>query len=895
MTSARRGFSPLRDIPTVLWLAAAVGVALAHSAVPVPRWLMIHLVLLGAVSHSILVWSQHFADALLRTRPRARSVEQLWVRLAVLNTGAVLVVVGVVAGRWWVTATGGVAIVVAAGLHSVLLARQVRASLPARFGATVRFYVVAAALLPFGVAVGAVLARDTSIAAHERLHIAHVLVNVLGWVGLTVLGTLVTLWPTVVGARIEQAKAALAMRALPVLAPGVIAAALGAAGDQRHVLVAGLTAYLVGVGMVLVSVVSAARARPPVTYAALSIAAGVVWWCGCLVVMVWRAATGSTWGELAGAFDSVAPFLAAGFAAQLLIGALSYLVPVALGGGPASARVAHREFDRGAHVRLVVINAGLVVCASPVPPVVRVAASMAVLAALAAFLVLLARATAAWRASRTATESAAVGELSPGSWGADGEVSAPWHARPRGQRAGMAAAGLAIVALAVAAGVAIDPAPIVASVNAGPLDEASVPTGRTVEVTVVAEGMRFTPDVITVEAGDRLVITLENADATNVHDLVLDSGASTRRLAPGDTEVLDLGVVGRGAEGWCSVLGHRSMGMELTIVVSGAGQQSSAATGDHVAPHGDETSGDDAANADAAAALDFMARPGAGFRPWDATLAPASDATVHRRTLTVTEVEREVAAGVTQTLWTFDGQAPGPTLRGKIGDTFEITLVNDGTIGHSMDFHAGALAPDDVMRTIAPGESLTYTFTAERAGIWMYHCSTMPMSAHIANGMYGAVIIDPPDLAPVDREFVIVQGEYYLGEQGGIVNMDKVDAEQPDAVVFNGYANQYDAVPLQVTAGERVRVWVLAAGPNRGTSFHVVGGQFDTVFAEGSYLLEQGGTGGTGGAQALGLTAAQGGFVELVFPEQGHYPFVSHVMVDAERGAHGVFDVRPRD
>jgi nitrite reductase (NO-forming) len=169
----------------------------------------------------------------------------------------------------------------------------------------------------------------------------------------------------------------------------------------------------------------------------------------------------------------------------------------------------------------------------------------------------------------------------------------------------------------------------------------------------------------------------------------------------------------------------------------------------------------------------------------------------------------------------------------------------------------------------------------------MYHCSSMPMSAHIANGMFGAVVIDPPDLAPVDRSYLLVQSEHYYGRQGGVVDLDALEAERPDAVVFNGYANQYDDRPLSAAVGERVRVWVLDAGPNRSTSFHVVGAQFDTVYAEGGYLLRP----GAGGAQGLALAPGQGGFVELYFPEPGHYPFVSHVMVDAERGAHGIFEV----
>ncbi|MFZ5872254.1 MAG: multicopper oxidase domain-containing protein, partial [Actinomycetota bacterium] len=265
-----------------------------------------------------------------------------------------------------------------------------------------------------------------------------------------------------------------------------------------------------------------------------------------------------------------------------------------------------------------------------------------------------------------------------------------------------------------------------------------------------------------------------------------------------------------------------------------------------------------------------------------ATLAPAPPGRVHEVTLTVTETRREVAPGVVQTLWTYNGTAPGPTLRGRVGDVFEITLANDGSIGHSIDFHAGALAPDRPTRTIQPGETLTYRFTATRSGVWLYHCSTMPMSLHIANGMFGAVVIDPPDLAPADREYLLVQSELYSGA-------DALAAERPDHVVFNGSPDQYAREPLPARVGERVRIWVLAAGPQRGSAFHVVGGQFDTVWTEGAYTL----TPGTGGAQVLPLVPAQGGFVELALPEPGRYPFVTHAMVDAERGARGVLEVAP--
>jgi nitrite reductase (NO-forming) len=415
-------------------------------------------------------------------------------------------------------------------------------------------------------------------------------------------------------------------------------------------------------------------------------------------------------------------------------------------------------------------------------------------------------------------------------------------------------------------------------------------------VRVTAADMRFTPSRIEVPAGTRLVIELENTDTAQVHDLVFENGAGGTRLAPGASETIDAGVVSDDLDGWCSIVGHRQMGMTLQIVVTGAedpGSDSSGSEGSGETGHGSHGGGTSGSTSGGSAAslIDLAKPPGPEFEPYDAALAPLppdAGPTTHRIELPVTEQVREVAPGVRQRLWSFGGSSPGPILHGRVGDTFEVTLVNDGTIGHSIDFHAGSLAPDEPMRTIAPGESLTYTFTATRSGIWMYHCSTMPMSAHIANGMYGAVVIEPRDLPQVDRSYALVQGEYYLGPQDGEVDADRVATGLPDLVAFNGYASQYDHAPLRARVGERVRIWVLDAGPNRASSFHVVGGQFDTVWSEGRYLIER--AEGTG-SQALGLQPAQGGFVELVLPEAGDYPFVSHIMSDAERGAHGILRV----
>lgn len=423
------------------------------------------------------------------------------------------------------------------------------------------------------------------------------------------------------------------------------------------------------------------------------------------------------------------------------------------------------------------------------------------------------------------------------------------------------------------------------------------PTGETTEVTVRVDGMAYTPDVIEVPAGDALVITFVNTGDQR-HDLVLATGARTPQIAPGETAVLEAGVVNASMDGWCSLPGHRAMGMELAVVVAGAAL---ADPGPGTAPDHD-MSGMDHGSGVTELEAPSMAELAAHARTRDALpaeLAPLGDETHHEYTFEVTETTEAIAEGVTKALWTFNGTSPGPTLHGRVGDTFEITLVNNGTMGHSIDFHAGELAPDVPMRTIEPGESLVYEFTAHRSGVWMYHCATMPMTQHIANGMFGAVVIEPDDLEPVDREYVLIQSEIYLGEQAGPASATKSAAMEPDAMAFNGRPFQYQAHPLQAQAGERVRFWVLDAGPSMDLSFHVVGAQFDTVWTEGAYsvhrgLATDGLTQGTTGAQVLPLLAAQGGFVELVAPEPGRYPFVNHQMALAEKGAQGVLEVTER-
>ncbi|HYM84453.1 MAG TPA: multicopper oxidase domain-containing protein, partial [Candidatus Dormibacteraeota bacterium] len=268
--------------------------------------------------------------------------------------------------------------------------------------------------------------------------------------------------------------------------------------------------------------------------------------------------------------------------------------------------------------------------------------------------------------------------------------------------------------------------------------------------------------------------------------------------------------------------------------------------------------------------------------------------TVHDIDFPIIEKDITVAKGYVVHAWTFGGTVPGPTIRVHLGDTVRVHLRNEGTMGHSIDFHASQTAMDHQMVEIPVGGTFTYTFTADYAGVWMYHCGTPPALWHIANGMFGMVIVEPKGGLPkVDKEVAIVQSEWYLGAQGQPADYTKANAAAPapDFVVFNGVANQYKDNPIAVPTKGRVRVFVLDAGPNVDSSFHVVGTIFDTVIKEGVALLK--GNAGGWGSQAVDLAPAQGAIIEFSPQEDGMYPMVTHAFNLVGRGAIGIFKAGP--
>ena len=392
--------------------------------------------------------------------------------------------------------------------------------------------------------------------------------------------------------------------------------------------------------------------------------------------------------------------------------------------------------------------------------------------------------------------------------------------------------------------------------------------------------MYIKPATITVPNGANVVLHITNTGVMP-HDFRTEGGAATPLISPGASSDLTVGPMTASNAAWCTIAGHKQAGMNLAIVVTG-GATAGASSAPSAAPM-----------ADLNAKIDAAAMPAYEWTGRSPILPAASGGRIHEVSFDAMESIIEVAPGVTQEMWTFNGTAPGPVLRGEIGDTFRITLTNKGKMGHSIDFHASKVAWSDEMRTIQPGESLVYEFKAQFAGAFMYHCGTAPALHHIGNGMFGVIIINPPNLPAVDEEFFVTQSELYLGPQGQPGDLTKMVNEQWDAVVFNGYFNQYKFSPIKVLPGKRYRMWVLNDGPSENAAFHIVGTIFDTVYKEGAYLLRPNAT--HGGSQALDLQPSQGGFVEFTFAEDGLYPFVTHKFANVGKGALGFFVVGNAD
>jgi len=265
------------------------------------------------------------------------------------------------------------------------------------------------------------------------------------------------------------------------------------------------------------------------------------------------------------------------------------------------------------------------------------------------------------------------------------------------------------------------------------------------------------------------------------------------------------------------------------------------------------------------------------------------------------EVTGKLADGASYHYWTFNGKVPGPFIRVRVNDTVEVSLANhaDSNESHSVDLHA-VLGPGGgaIATNAAPGETKGFSFKAMRPGLYVYHCATPMVARHIANGMYGMILVEPEGGLPkVDREFYVMQGEVYteepLGTKGFLAeSKDKLMEEKPEYVVFNGSASGLKDKPLKAKVGEKIRIFFGDGGPNLTSSFHVIGSIFDKAYPLGSL-----GKATLPDVQTVGVPPGGSTVVEMTLAVPGHYILVDHALSRVERGAAGFLEVegKPND
>lgn len=271
------------------------------------------------------------------------------------------------------------------------------------------------------------------------------------------------------------------------------------------------------------------------------------------------------------------------------------------------------------------------------------------------------------------------------------------------------------------------------------------------------------------------------------------------------------------------------------------------------------------------------------------------DAAKLKVSLEILELEGEMVDGVKYTYWTFGGSVPGQFIRARVGDEVDFLLKNhpDNKLPHNIDLHAvtgpGGGAESSL---VAPGHEVSFSFKCLNPGLYVYHCATAPVGMHIANGMYGLILVEPEGgLPPVDKEFYVMQGDFYTegsyGEQGlQAFDMNKAIKEEADYVVFNGNVSALvNENALQAKVGETIRLFVGNGGPNLVSSFHVIGEIFDRVHVEGGNLINE-------NVQTTLIPAGGAAMVEFKVEVPGTLVLVDHSIFRAfNKGALGMLKV----
>src|SRR5690606_29603545 len=354
--------------------------------------------------------------------------------------------------------------------------------------------------------------------------------------------------------------------------------------------------------------------------------------------------------------------------------------------------------------------------------------------------------------------------------------------------------------------------------------------------------------------GDTIEITIASGEGAQ-HDIVFpDLGVHSKPFDASSGPVkVRFEVTRPGTFAYiCSVPGHRQIGMEGQLVVTGTLAQAAAAAIADAAPM--KVRADAAGHGEASAHGHAASRglPAASTRAVDivrsAAEVPAAPGArapqlVKYRIETI-ELDGRLDDGTTFTYWTFGAKVPGPMLRVRQGDTVELTLANAASSKaiHSIDLHAVTGGHGGGADTqVAPGQSKTIRFQALHPGLYVYHCATPSVPNHIAAGMYGMILVEPPEGLPaVDREFYVMQADLYTTHAKGTAghqayDPDRADDERPTYYTFNGAVGALTKTnALTAKVGETIRIYFGVGGPNKVSSFHVIGEIFDTVYRDGS-------------------------------------------------------------
>jgi nitrite reductase (NO-forming) len=431
-------------------------------------------------------------------------------------------------------------------------------------------------------------------------------------------------------------------------------------------------------------------------------------------------------------------------------------------------------------------------------------------------------------------------------------------------------------------------------------------TGETVEYTLesaLADGRmvfigkggdidgKTNPD-LTANVGDTIKLTLISGEGA-AHNVVFDvfNARSEDIVGKGSSTVMEFTPDQEGTFAYfCDIPGHRQAGMEGKLIVgSGVAVAASGETSNTSYTSSGTTENVPASAGPAdAAAVDIVRDPTDLPPP-----LPNRGPETLRIDLETVELSGQLADGTTFKYWTFNGKVPGPFLRVRVGDTVEVHLKNlhDSAMSHSVDFHAvtgpggGAVATQT-----QPGGETTFTFKAINPGLYVYHCATPMVAQHIANGMYGLILVEPEGgLPPVDREFYVMQGELYTAQPFGTTgelteDTTKLLNENPEYFVFNGasMALASDAHALKANVGETVRIYFGVGGPNFTSSFHVIGEIFDRVYDQASLTSAP-----LTDVQTTLVPPGGATMVEFKLDVPGRYILVDHALSRMQRGLAG--------